>query len=63
VTLELDGVVRNAIFKKVDKDHDSWRREVADYELVLVGNCNRGGSGGGSEKPLEAEDWKRSGSV
>jgi hypothetical protein len=33
VTLELDGVVRNAIFKKVDKDHDSWRSEVAAYEL------------------------------
>jgi hypothetical protein len=39
VTLELDGVVRNAIFKKVDKDHDSWRNEVAAYELdkVLAG--------------------------
>lgn len=33
VTLELDGVVRNAIFKKVDKDHDSWRYEVAAYQL------------------------------
>ncbi len=33
VTLELDGVVRNAIFKKVDKDHDSWRAEIASYEL------------------------------
>jgi hypothetical protein len=33
VTLELDGVVRNAILKKVDKDHDSWRNEVAAYEL------------------------------
>jgi len=36
VTLELDGVVRNAIFKKVDKDHDSWRSEVAAYELDKV---------------------------
>jgi hypothetical protein len=36
VTLELDGVVRNAIFKKVDKDHDSWRNEVAAYELDKV---------------------------
>jgi len=33
VTLELDGVVRNAIYKKVDKKHDSWRFEVAAYEL------------------------------
>ncbi len=33
VTLELDGVMRNAIFKKVDKDHDSWRSEIAAYEL------------------------------
>ena len=33
VTLELDGVVRHAIFKKVDKKHDSWRYEVAAYEL------------------------------
>jgi hypothetical protein len=36
VTLELDGVVGNAIFKKVDKDHDSWRSEVAAYELDKV---------------------------
>ncbi len=36
VTLELGGVVRNAIFKKVDKDHDSWRSEVAAYELDKV---------------------------
>jgi hypothetical protein len=36
VTLELDGVVRNAIFKKVDKEHDSWRSEVAAYELDKV---------------------------
>lgn len=33
VTLELDGVVRHAIFKKVDKNNDSWRNEVAAYEL------------------------------
>lgn len=33
VTLELDGVVRHAIYKKVDKKHDSWRYEVAAYEL------------------------------
>ncbi len=36
VTLELDGVVRHAIFKKVDKDHDNWRNEVAAYELDKV---------------------------
>ncbi len=36
VMLELDGVVGNAIFKKVDKDHDSWRSEVAAYELDKV---------------------------
>jgi hypothetical protein len=36
VTLALDGVVGNAIFKKVDKDHDSWRSEVAAYELDKV---------------------------
>jgi hypothetical protein len=33
VTLEMDGVVRHAIYKNVDKDHDSWRNEVAAYEL------------------------------
>ncbi len=33
VTLELDGVVRYAIFKRVDKKHDNWRYEVAAYEL------------------------------
>lgn len=33
VTLELDGVVRHAVYKRVDKDHDSWRAEVAAYEL------------------------------
>lgn len=33
VTLELDGVVGYAVFKRVDKDHDSWRNEVAAYEL------------------------------
>lgn len=32
-TLELDGVVRHAIFKRVNKDHDNWRFEVAAYEL------------------------------
>jgi hypothetical protein len=36
VTLELDGRVLNAILKKVDKDHDSWRSEVAAYELDKV---------------------------
>jgi hypothetical protein len=36
VTLELDGVTRNAIFKKVDSDHDNWRFEVAAYELDKV---------------------------
>lgn len=33
VTLEMDGVVRHAIYKNIDKDHDSWRYEVAAYEL------------------------------
>ena len=33
VTLELDGAVRHAIFKRVDKKHDNWRYEVAAYEL------------------------------
>ena len=33
VTLEMDGIVMNAIYKKVDKKHDSWRNEVAAYEL------------------------------
>lgn len=33
VTLEMDGVVMNAIYKRVDKKHDSWRNEVAAYEL------------------------------
>ncbi|MFQ5792790.1 MAG: hypothetical protein ACE5JI_20160 [Acidobacteriota bacterium] len=33
VTLELDGQVRHAIFKKVDKNHDNWRCEVAAYQL------------------------------
>jgi hypothetical protein len=34
LTLELDGVVRHACFKKIDvKEQDSWRYEVAAYEL------------------------------
>ncbi len=33
VTLEMDGVVRHAIYKKVDKKHDNWRHEVGAYEL------------------------------
>jgi hypothetical protein len=33
VTLELEGVVREAIFKKIDEKMDSWRYEVAAYEL------------------------------
>jgi hypothetical protein len=33
VTLELDGVVRHAVFKKVDENYDSWRAEVAAYQL------------------------------
>ena len=36
VTLELDGVVRHAVYKRVDKKHDSWRFEVAAYELDKV---------------------------
>jgi hypothetical protein len=33
VTLELDGVVRHAVFKKVDEPFDNWRNEAAAYEL------------------------------
>jgi len=33
VTLELHGVVRHAIFKKIDEETDNWRNEVAAYEL------------------------------
>jgi hypothetical protein len=34
LTLELDGVVRRACFKKIDvKEQDSWRHEIAAYEL------------------------------
>ena len=33
VTLELDGAVRNAVFKKIDENLDNWRNEVAAYEL------------------------------
>jgi hypothetical protein len=33
VTLELGGTVRHAIFKKIDEPADSWRNEVAAYEL------------------------------
>ena len=33
VTLELDGAVRQAVFKKIDEPFDNWRNEVAAYEL------------------------------
>lgn len=33
VTLELNGKTGFAVFKKIDKDHDNWRFEVAAYEL------------------------------
>ncbi len=33
LTLEMDGVVRHAVFKNVDGDFDSWRAEVAAYEM------------------------------
>jgi hypothetical protein len=33
VTLELDGVVRHACFKRIDETTDNWRNEVAAYEL------------------------------
>jgi hypothetical protein len=33
VTLELDGTVRHAVFKKIDEPLDNWRNEVAAYEL------------------------------
>jgi hypothetical protein len=33
VTLERDGRVEHAVFKKVDENYDSWRFEVAAYQL------------------------------
>ena len=33
VTLELDGVLRHGVLKKIDKINDSWRAEVAAYEM------------------------------
>ncbi len=33
VTLELNGVTRQAIYKKVDQSYDSWQFEVAAYRL------------------------------
>jgi hypothetical protein len=33
VTLELDGAVRHAVFKRIDDNLDNWRNEVAAYEL------------------------------
>ncbi len=33
VTLELDGAVRQAVFKKIDENFDNWRNEVAAYKL------------------------------
>jgi len=33
VTLERDGVVRHAVFKRIDENLDNWRNEVAAYEL------------------------------
>lgn len=33
VTLALDGTVRHAVFKSIDDRLDSWRNEVAAYEL------------------------------
>jgi hypothetical protein len=33
LTLELDGTVRNALFKRIDEPLDNWRNEVAAYEL------------------------------
>jgi hypothetical protein len=33
VTLELDGVVRHGVFKKIDEKFDNWRNEVAAYEI------------------------------
>jgi len=38
VTLELEGESHQAILKKYHREHDSWRREVAAYELdKLIG--------------------------
>ena len=33
ISLELNGETHEAIFKTFDQPHDSWRREVAAYEL------------------------------
>ena len=33
LTLEMDGVVRHAVFKNVNGKFDSWRSEVATYEM------------------------------
>jgi hypothetical protein len=33
VTLELEGTVRDAVFKAIDEKFDNWRHEVAAYEL------------------------------
>lgn len=33
VTLELDGKIVHGIYKRVNKRHDSWRYELAAYEL------------------------------
>ena len=33
VTLELDGTIRHAVFKKIDEPLDNWRNEAAAYEL------------------------------
>jgi hypothetical protein len=33
VTLELDGVVRSAVFKRPEKPHDHWRYELGAYAL------------------------------
>ena len=33
VTLELDGVTRYAVFKRVHSDYDSWRFEIGAYRL------------------------------
>jgi hypothetical protein len=33
MTLELDGVTRHAVYKRVDQSYDSWQFEVAAYHI------------------------------
>jgi hypothetical protein len=55
VTLELNGVVRNAVFKKIDETTDNWRNEVAATRSTAPrdrdGATNRRRSVGGAGCP------------